>query len=173
MKNWAQKYVIFKTLRYVLAGVVAGGFGCGQHGIPGVYASVDENLCFIHWATKCMAGRTYAGHYWYPQCDNWIVEYLNSGKYSARAMELEKSCHHRTPFDAVVDILPDESEKCSEWEWDGYTCVNRDLCFLCKEDDENCSKERFELGGNPEEATCDDKDQICCFLDDKFEPGIN
>ena len=73
----------------------------------------------------------------------------------------------------VEGILPDEGEKCSEYEVEGYNCVNRDLCKKCKQNDENCFTERFEAAGNPEEATCYDKNQICCFSDEIVEPGIN
>ena len=89
-----------------------------------------------------------------------------------------------------MTILPDEGApppppkiviQCSEYEEDGYTCVNRDLCKKCKQDDENCFTERFEAAPAPgrrrrtapEEPTCDDKNQICCHLTKRVEPGIN
>ena len=31
---------------------------CGKEGIPGVYADVNQGLCFIDWATKCHFGES-------------------------------------------------------------------------------------------------------------------
>merc|ERR1712186_45048 len=80
--------------RYVLAGVVAGGIGCGKAGIPGAYASVAENLCFIDWATKCKDGRAFQTFYNFPQCDDWMKDLKPTlrGVYLERAIELEDSC---------------------------------------------------------------------------------
>ena len=59
--------------RFVLAGLVVGGIGCGKENVPGVYASVTDALCFIHTATKCQVGDKYAKNYDYSGvCDNWL-----------------------------------------------------------------------------------------------------
>lgn len=79
--------------RYVLAGVVVGGVGCGKE-IPGAYASVEHDLCFIHWATKCREGLKYEDFYNYPQCDDWLErEKPNmTRRQRAAAESLESEC---------------------------------------------------------------------------------
>lgn len=43
---------------YYQTGIVAWGVECGKKDIPGVYADVNEGLCFIDWATKCHFGES-------------------------------------------------------------------------------------------------------------------
>ena len=63
--------------RYVLAGIIAWGIGCGKDGLPGVYASVRNALCFIDWDTKCKHGSDFIGHYDYRNdCTGWIDELI-------------------------------------------------------------------------------------------------
>ena len=69
--------IVFLFIRYVLAGAVAGvlpGGQCGTSNLPAAYASVANNICFIHWATKCKSKEAYKQYFWYPQCDKWIEE---------------------------------------------------------------------------------------------------
>jgi len=49
---------------YYQSGIIAWGLGCGEEGIPGVYADVREGLGFIDYATKCALGEgtDYYGH---------------------------------------------------------------------------------------------------------------
>ena len=55
-----------------MAGIISWGIGCGD-GIPGVYASVRDALCFIDWDTKCKHGLSMIGHYDYrQQCTDWM-----------------------------------------------------------------------------------------------------
>merc|ERR1712241_1622590 len=42
---------------YYQSGIIAWGLGCGEEGIPGVYADVREGLGFIDYATKCALGK--------------------------------------------------------------------------------------------------------------------
>ena len=63
--------------RYVLAGIIAWGIGCGKDDVPGVYASVRNALCFIDWDTKCKHGSDFIGHYDYSNdCTGWIDELI-------------------------------------------------------------------------------------------------
>ena len=39
--------------RTVQIGITAGGIGCGKPGIPGLYASVSDGICFIKHAIEC------------------------------------------------------------------------------------------------------------------------
>ena len=43
---------------FLQTGIVAWGVECGKKDIPGVYADVNEGLCFIDWATKCHFGES-------------------------------------------------------------------------------------------------------------------
>ena len=79
---------------YTLAGVVVGGIGCGSD-IPGAYASIEYNLCFIHWATKCKDGARYSDYYWESACDDWMNELkptLKRSREKEAAKVLEDSC---------------------------------------------------------------------------------
>ena len=40
-------------------GITSWGIGCGQSGVPGAYASISSNLCFIDWAIKCKEQSVY------------------------------------------------------------------------------------------------------------------
>ena len=77
------------TFRYRLAGVVAGGVGgeCGKEGIPGAYASVEKELCFIHWATACKEGEAYRPYYWYPECDFWLDDLEDNDELRGRGQQ--------------------------------------------------------------------------------------
>ena len=48
--------------RNVLAGIIAFGIGCGQSGIPDIFASVQDALCFIDYDIKCKHGREFIQH---------------------------------------------------------------------------------------------------------------
>ena len=80
-----------------MAGVatsLAPGVTCGQEGKPVAYASVVDNLCFIHWATQCKSADIYADHYWYPECKDWMKDLKPGlpGEQLDAAEALEGSC---------------------------------------------------------------------------------
>jgi len=93
--------------RYVLAGIIAWGIGCGKENVPGAYAAVTDGLCFIDWATKCKHGNLYKQFYDYSsQCgDNWIDEQISEleskssrapfNTYLRMAKELKASCRYK------------------------------------------------------------------------------
>ena len=93
-----------KTNRWHIVGLVAWGIGCGQKNVPGVYASVADSLCFIHWTTKCLHGTKYIDQYYYDKCDKWMEEEKSkleieaktdskAADYLKKAKELEKKCN--------------------------------------------------------------------------------
>jgi len=67
--------------RYVQAGIVAWGIGCGEQGTPGVYGDVAKGVCFIDHAMSCngvgAGGRAesalgFSEH----QCGRWFQDSL-------------------------------------------------------------------------------------------------
>ncbi len=54
---------------YVQVGIVAWGKGCGQEGLPGVYASLADAYCFIDWAQRCYGDLDYEVP---EQCLGWL-----------------------------------------------------------------------------------------------------
>merc|ERR1712215_194344 len=59
--------------QYVQAGIVSRGLGCGQDGVPGVYADVDTAMCWVDWEVSCALGlnKSYFGR---PDCAGWLEE---------------------------------------------------------------------------------------------------
>lgn len=75
--------------KYVQAGIVAWGVGCGKDGIPGVYADIKGAMCFIDWAAGCMSGRDSCPH---PKCNGWLEESRRplQDKYNAANNKLQE-----------------------------------------------------------------------------------
>merc|ERR1711994_512807 len=68
---------------YEQVGIVAWGIGCGEQGIPGVYASVSEAVCWIDYAMTCYYGenKNDFNSYWsndYGTCGVWFENKLNN-----------------------------------------------------------------------------------------------
>jgi len=59
--------------QYVQAGIVSWGLGCGQDGVPGVYADVDNAMCWVDWEVSCALGlnNSYFGR---ADCGGWLEE---------------------------------------------------------------------------------------------------
>ena len=90
---------VSSNFSYILTGIISWGIGCGLPGVPGIYASVQEALCFIDYDTKCKHGQKYSDYYDYPQCENWIdkQDFLKSEiifpkSIAERAKKLMESC---------------------------------------------------------------------------------
>jgi len=47
---------------YVQAGIVAWGIGCGENGVPGVYADVSKATCWIDQQISCHQGANYGNY---------------------------------------------------------------------------------------------------------------
>jgi len=82
---------------YIQVGITSWGKGCGARGLPGVYASVPEALCFIHWDLSCNAVEEpwfneYFGQiqadFCHTESDDWIqIEYK---KLESELKQIEK-----------------------------------------------------------------------------------
>ena len=98
-----------------MAGIISWGIGCGKEGVPGVYASVRNALCFIDWDTKCKHGLEFCAHYNYGRdCASWIDEVIAQAeeyplifkKYLNRARRLKNSCGNNDPSASPsIDLL--------------------------------------------------------------------
>jgi len=68
---------------YQQAGIVAWGIGCGEKGVPGVYADVSAAVCWIDYTMSCYYGEnsgsqsTYWG-YEQQQCGTWMDNKLSN-----------------------------------------------------------------------------------------------
>ena len=63
--------------RYDQAGIVAWGIGCGEEGVPGVYAGVSKAVCWIDYAMTCYYGKKSGDYasFWgndQKQCGVWF-----------------------------------------------------------------------------------------------------
>ena len=50
------------------------GVGCAMDGVPGVYASIRDSLCFIKWAVQCNFGAIYDQFIDIGTCGEFIEE---------------------------------------------------------------------------------------------------
>ena len=67
----------FNYFRNVLAGIIAFGIGCGQTGIPDVFASVQDALCFIDYDIKCKHGREFIQHVDFDrECNTFLLHFF-------------------------------------------------------------------------------------------------
>jgi secreted trypsin-like serine protease len=120
---------------YVQAGIVAWGIGCGEQGVPGVYADVAQSVC---WIDYIMAGHgqdlssqgdslpTVSSYWGYnaETCGVWMQEKLDSG--------LPPALLHAYQFWNVYwepqqQNLVDISENARDESGDGYADVSDPL----------------------------------------------
>jgi len=76
-----QNYGEYAPETYEQVGIVAWGIGCGEQGIPGVYASVSEAVCWIDYAMTCYYGDNDLNSYWsneYSTCGVWFENKLKN-----------------------------------------------------------------------------------------------
>jgi hypothetical protein len=92
-KNWLITIRTFITKSYIFrfsccpwlnnqticlkVGITSWGKQCGEEDAPGVYSSIEYNLCFIDQVTKCLANDAYSKYYDYKHCLDWVE---NEGK---------------------------------------------------------------------------------------------
>merc|ERR1712080_561944 len=89
--------------RYVQAGIVAWGIGCGEQGIPGVYGDVAKGVCFIDHAMSCNGVATGARvdsvlGFSHQQCGRWFQGSLpaslpDAAKDGAATQYLSSQCN--------------------------------------------------------------------------------
>lgn len=61
-----------ETGTYYQVGIIAGGIGCGEKDVPGLYADVAKQVCFIDWALNCHLD-SYVLRYG-EECNGWLDE---------------------------------------------------------------------------------------------------
>jgi len=59
--------------QFVQAGIVSWGLGCGQDGVPGVYADVDSAMCWVDWEVSCALGGS-DSLFSRADCAGWVEE---------------------------------------------------------------------------------------------------
>lgn len=66
--------------RFVQAGIVAWGIGCGKQDIAGVYASVSHEICWVDWITSCHNGNgNVSSLFGYDsRCQEWLESKASS-----------------------------------------------------------------------------------------------
>ena len=57
--------------QFVQAGIVSWGLGCGQDGVPGVYADVDSAVCWVDWEVSCALGLSHS-YFGRTDCAGWV-----------------------------------------------------------------------------------------------------
>ena len=58
-----------------MAGIIAFGIGCGQKGVPDVFASIQDALCFIDYDIKCKHDKDFITHIDYSvDCSSWYED---------------------------------------------------------------------------------------------------
>ena len=99
--------------RFTLVGLVAWGIGCGQEGVPGAYAAIPDQLCFIDWATKCKHGNTYDAFYDYSSMcgDNWIDKQISQLKEESETQFLREG--KRDPYSTYLKFAQKLKDSCN------------------------------------------------------------
>ena len=85
---------------YEQAGIVAWGIGCGENGVPGVYADVSQAVCWIDQVMTCHYGGSsgdYNSYWGYEegQCGAWL-----EGRLSALDQQIEQNARFAKIFQA-------------------------------------------------------------------------
>jgi len=116
---------------YVQAGIVAWGIGCGEQGVPGVYADVAQSVC---WIDYIMSGHgqdlnalpTVSSYWGYSDetCGVWMQEKLNSGLPPALLAAYQ---FWNVYWEPQQQNLVDISENARDQAGDGYVDASEPL----------------------------------------------
>jgi len=93
-----------RPTRYTMAGLIAWGVGCGQAGIPGVYANVADSLCFLHHDVQCKRGDKYVNYFNIQGCDDWIPGRKKAVSDRLAYLESLEKVPRRKRFHALASI---------------------------------------------------------------------
>ena len=77
-------------------------------------------------------------------------------------------------FFSVSSTESSKTNLCSDFEDEGYYCVDTASCLVCSDDDEKCQNERFELQDDAEAemAVCEDESKVCCYENNVQIQGV-
>merc|ERR1711909_84116 len=101
---------------YVQAGMVAWGIGCGENGVPGVYADVSKATCWIDQQISCHQGANsgnYNSYFGYTSnvCGAWFDNKI------AGLTQKRDAAGSNQRFRAIFQKMIDEYSKCNvNWE---------------------------------------------------------
>jgi len=102
--------------KYVQVGITSWGSGCGIRGLPGVYASVPADLCFIRSDLKCNAATVRRFDEYFGSidkdgiCDNWISELIGT-EYEKAKSGLEKAERRLASLDPKAETKKENVKK--------------------------------------------------------------
>jgi len=101
---------------YVQAGIVAWGIGCGENGVPGVYADVSKATCWIDQQISCHQGLNsgnYNSYFGYTSnvCGAWFDNKI------AGLTQKRDAAGSNQRFRAIFQNMIDQYSKCNvNWE---------------------------------------------------------
>jgi len=101
---------------YVQAGIVAWGIGCGENGVPGVYADVSKATCWIDQQISCHQGANsgnYNSYFGYTSnvCGAWFDNKI------AGLTQKRDAAGSNQRFRAIFQNMIDEYSRCNvNWE---------------------------------------------------------
>jgi len=101
---------------YVQAGIVAWGIGCGENGVPGVYADVSKATCWIDQQITCHQGASYGSfnsYFGYTSnvCGAWFDNKINA------LTQKRDAAGSNQRFRAIFQNMINEYSKCNvNWE---------------------------------------------------------
>jgi secreted trypsin-like serine protease len=116
---------------YIQAGIVAWGIGCGEQGVPGVYADVAQSVCWIDYIMsghgQGLAQGDFVSSYWgygAETCGQWMEDKLNSGLPQGL---LNSYQFWNVNWEPEQQNLVDISENARDESGDGYVDVSEPL----------------------------------------------
>merc|ERR1712077_186627 len=116
---------------YVQAGIVAWGIGCGENGVPGVYADVSKATCWIDQQISCHRGaRTGNYNSYFGYTSNVCQEWMDN-----KIADLEKKRDSAGKYGRIFDAQIQGFQQCSV-QWDNPAAPLVDVADFGRTQDE-------------------------------------
>ena len=162
---------------YIQAGIVAWGIGCGEDGVPGVYADVSKASCWIDSAVTCHYAATsgslesfFGNNH---QCHIWRTNKLaeltakkegagNFGKIFQAMIDEYNKCQVNWPQPLPSEPLVVDLERDTDSDTEGYGVSNND--------NYSAPDMSVDIGAEENERLVDDTDAGSDYTPDKKVP---